>query len=92
MANRTALATEIYNVLNTTANANATEKQKLRDRAVRLYPNHWQNFLTANTLNDTVANRLRFVAWMVVVGYLTDIFKAGQAREYDDTRPAAEEL
>lgn len=92
MADRMALATEKYNLLNATTALSATEKQKLRDRMVRLYPNHWQNFLTANTLNDTAANRLRFVAYMEVFGYLTDIFKAGGQREYDDARPAAEEL
>lgn len=92
MADKLALATELYTTLNSTSNATATEKQKLRDRYVLLYPNHWTNFLADNALSDTAANRLRFVAWMMVNDYLRKNYIAGSEREITAAQPAADDL
>ena len=92
MANRAAIATEIYDLLVATTNASSTEKQKLRDRFVALYPNHWQNFLTANTLTDTAANRGRFAAWMTVDHYWGDVYRSGSDRENREALPPPESL
>ena len=92
MADRAALATEIYNLLVATTNATATEKQKLRDRFVLQFPNHWQNFLTNNTLTDTAANRGRFAAWMTVNSYWGDVYRSGAEREQREALPPPETL
>lgn len=92
MADKAAIATEIYNLLVATTNATATEKQKLRDRFVALYPNHWQNFLTNNTLTDTAANRGRFAAWMTVNSYWGDVYRSGSESEIRQTQPSPETL
>lgn len=58
--NLPALKVELTNLLTSTPNLTATEKQKLRNRCVTLYPEQFQAWLAANTLTDTAANRGAF--------------------------------
>lgn len=92
MADKTALSTQVYDLLTTTNNASATEKQRLRDRAVLLYPSHWQRFLTETGLTDTAANRGRFVGWLTVNKFWADIYRLGSDRANRDALPAPENL
>ena len=92
MADKAAIATEIYNLLVATTHATATEKQKLRDRFVLQFPNHWQNFLAANGMTDTAANRGRFAAWMTVSSYWGDVYRSGSEREIRTSQPSPETL
>ena len=92
MAHRTELATEFYDLLVATVNASATEKQNLRDSFVELFPNHWVQFLTSTGLTDTAVNRGRFVAWMIVFDYMSDVYRAGSERRNRAALPPPETL
>ena len=92
------LKTELLNLLTSTPNLTATEKQKLRDRMVLLNSSEVAQFLAANGLTDSAANRGRFFIEKTVgnppsagvSGYWSDIFMAGNRRENEASLPVTE--
>lgn len=95
--NLSALKTELLTLLSNTTNLTATEKQKLRDRAVLLYASDYQVYLTRNALTDTANNRSKFFIEKTVgnppgnvSGLWSDIFLLGSRRENENALPPAE--
>lgn len=91
------LKTELLATLTSTSNLTATEKQKLRDRVVLLYPSEFQRYLTDNALTDTAANRGKFFIEKTVGngpggigGYWSDIWMSGSKRENENSLPPIE--
>lgn len=95
--NLPALKTELLGVLTSTSNLTATEKQKLRDRAVVLYPSEFAAYLVANSLTDNATNRGKFFIEKTVGngppgigGYWSTIWIDGNHRENQNSLPAPE--
>ena len=92
------LKTELLNVLTSTTNLTATEKQKLRNRCVLLHQSEFNQYLIANSLNDTATTRGQFFIEKTVgnppaaglPGYWSDIYMSGSRRENENTMPATE--
>ena len=96
--NLPALKDELLAVLTGTSNLTATEKQKLRDRCALLFPEQFQAWLTANTLNDTAANRGKFFIEKTVgnppgtvpQGFWSNVWQEGSDRQNRDALPPPE--
>jgi hypothetical protein len=58
--NLPALKDELFTFLTNTSNLTATEKQKLRDRCVTLYPQEYLRYRAENQLADNATNRGKF--------------------------------
>lgn len=90
MANLTAFKTELFNLFANTANLTATEKQKLRDRFVTAYPNHWAAYLAGGG-TDTAANRGQFAVDRTVA-FWTDIYTSESYKANVAAMPPAETI
>lgn len=96
--NLPALKTELLAVLTSTSNLTATEKTKLRNRCVLLFPEQFQAWLTANALTDTAATRGQFFIEKTVgnppgtvpQGYWSQVWQEGSDKENRDALPPVE--
>lgn len=68
----------------------ATEKQRLRDRFITAFPNHWQVFLAAGNA-DTAQNRGRFAAERTIA-FWEDIYRSESYKENISTLPPVDTL
>lgn len=95
--NLATLKTELTAMLQSTSSLTATEKQKLRDRVVLLYPSEYERYLTDTAQTDTAANRGKFFIEKTVGnapggvgGFWSDIWMSGSRRENENTLPPIE--
>jgi hypothetical protein len=87
--NLPAFQTELLSLFGSTTNLDAITKQRLRDRFVTAYPNHWTIFLQSNA--DNASNRGKFAVQMTV-DYWKQIYQSESYKENIAAMPAVDQL